>query len=64
MAEEGFWADTVNIDVVAINGQFISVYKKYIMKIVATDINSVTKFSNVPFIVTDIKRYKVILDYL
>ena len=64
MAEEGFRADIIDINVVAVNRQFISVYKKYIIEIIVTDINSITKSSNILFIITDVKRYKAILDYL
>ena len=64
IAEEGFRADAININIVVINGQFISVYRKHTMKIAATDTNNMTKFFNVLFIVTDIKRYKAILNYL
>ena len=64
MIKEGFRADTINIDVVAVNGQSISVYKKHTIKIAVTNTNSVIKFFNVSFIVTDIKRYKAILNYL
>ena len=64
MAEEGFRADTINISVIAVNRQPISVYKKHTMKVAVININGVIKFFNIPFIVTDIKRYKAILDYL
>ena len=64
MVKEGFWADTINVNVMAVNRQSISIYKKHIMEVTATDINSVTKFSNILFIVTDVKRYKAILNYL
>ena len=64
IAKEGFRADAVDISVVAVNRQPISVYRKHIIEVATTDINDMTKSSNVPFIVTDIKRYKAILDYL
>ena len=64
MAEEGFRADAVDINIIAVNGQFISVYRKYTIEIAAININNMTKFFNIPFIVTDIKYYKTILNYL
>ena len=64
MAEEDFWADIININVIAINRQPISVYRKHIIEIAAINTNSITKFSNVSFIITDVKHYKAILDYL
>ena len=64
MAKKDFWADTVNINIIVINRHSISVYRTYTMEIAATDINSIIKFSNIPFIITDIKRYKAILNYL
>ena len=64
MAEEGFRADIININIVIVNRQFISVYKKHIIKIAVININNIIKFSNIPFIITDMKRYKAILDYL
>ena len=64
IAEEGFWADTININVITVNRQPISVYGRHIIEVIAININSVIRISNVPFIVTDIKCYKIILDYL
>ena len=64
MTEKGFRADAINIDMVTVNRQFISVYKKYIIEIAVTDINNITKFFNILFIITDVKRYKAILNYL
>ena len=64
MVKEGFWADAINVGVIAVNRQPISVYRKSTIEIAAIDTNSVTKFSNILFIVTDIKRYKAILNYL
>ena len=64
MAKEDFRADAININIMAVNRQFISVYKKYIIEVVITDINSVIKSSNISFIITDVKCYKAILDYL
>ena len=64
MAKEDFRADTVNIDIMTVNRQSISVYRKHIIGITVTDTNNMTKSFNIPFIVTDIKHYKIILDYL
>ena len=64
MAEEGFWADTINISVIAINRQSINIYRRYIIKVATTDTSGVIRTSNVLFIVTDMKYYKAILDYL
>ena len=64
MVEEDFRADTVNISVIIVNRQSISVYRKHTIKVAAININNMIKSFNVPFIVIDIKRYKVILDYL
>ena len=64
MAEKDFQADSIIISMVAVNRQSINIYRKYIIEIAAIDINNVTKTSNISFIVTDIKYYKAILNYL
>ena len=64
MIKEDFWANSINIDIIAVNGQFVSIYRKHIIKITVTDTSGMTRIFNVVFIIIDIKRYKVILSYL
>ena len=64
MIKEGFRTDIINVGVITVNGQSISIYKKHIMKVAVTDINNVIKSYNVMFIVINVRRYKIILDYL
>ena len=64
MAKEDFWADTINVDIMAVNRQSINIYKKHTIEVAVTDINNMTKSSNILFIITDVKYYKAILDYL
>ena len=62
--KEGFWADLINMGVITVNGQLISVYRRYTIKVAATDISNVIRTSNVLFLIINIKYYKIILNYL
>ena len=64
MTKEGFWADSINVSVITVNRQLVNIYKRYTIEVAVTDISDIIRTSNVLFIVTDLKRYKAILDYL
>jgi hypothetical protein len=53
--KEGFRANSMSVDAMAVNGHLIMVYNKYIVKTEVTDSFSECRVSNVNFIVIDIK---------
>jgi hypothetical protein len=59
--KEGFWANSMLVKVITMDGHLIIVYSKHIVKIEITNSFSEYYVSNVNFIATDIKRYNVIL---
>jgi hypothetical protein len=59
--KEGFRANSTSVGAVAMNGHSIMVYNKYIVKMEVTNLFNEYYISDVDFIVTNIKRYDVIL---
>jgi hypothetical protein len=59
--KEGFRANSTSIGVKAADGHPIMVYSKHIIKIEITDSSSEYRVFNIEFIVTNIKRYNIIL---
>ena len=62
--KEGFWADSASMSTMAVDGHLIAVYSQHTVNTEAIDFSEELHSFKIDFIVTDIKRYDAILEWL